>query len=406
LHRRLFVWFGLTILATMMTVGTAAWIVAPRTNPWRHAFTRGQTFIGGQLAQVWNDPARRDALLRAAARDLDIDVVLEDAAGRPLATYGAPCKRPQFWAPVLQGDQLLGHLRVCAPGGPRHGVFMLLAVFGVAGCTLWIATGLIARRVVRPLGELVRVANAIGGGDLKTRATLKRNKVGEVGVLADAINDMADRIERQMADQRELLAAVSHEIRSPLARMRVLTELARERDAPTDVVDEIEREVVEVDSLVGQLLASSRLDFAALEPRPLDARDIAMRCIERAGLPPELLSCELEHTELSGDPTLLSRAVDNLLDNAKKHGGGASSLAIAHHLGKPAFVVEDAGAGFSDGDVERVFESFVRGERSAGSSLGLGLALVRRIARAHGGDAWAENRPEGGARVGFSVGSR
>jgi signal transduction histidine kinase len=209
-----------------------------------------------------------------------------------------------------------------------------------------------------------------------------------------------------MADQRELLAAVSHEIRSPLSRMRVLTELARERGAPPDAIDEIEREVVEVDSLVGQLLASSRLDFAALEPRPLDARDVALRCLERAGLAPELLSCDTEETAINGDPTLLARAVDNLLDNAKKHGAGATSLAIVRRAGKPAFVVEDAGPGFSDGDVERVFESFVRGERSAGSSLGLGLALVRRIARAHGGDAWAENRAGGGARVGFSLGTR
>jgi signal transduction histidine kinase len=402
LHRRLFVWFGVSILFTLLTVGTAAWLVAPSANPWRTMFIRGQTFVGGQLALVWHDAERRDALLSAAARDLEIGLELEDPQGNRIASYGPACKRPDFWAPVLSGDRLLGHVRACGSRPPHRGFLTLFVVLGVGGLTLWGASGMISRRLVRPLGELVRVANAIGSGNLKARTTLAQHRVGEVGELGEAINDMAARIERQMADQRELLAAVSHEIRSPLSRMRVLLELARERaDAAT--IDELEREVVEVDSLVGQLLASSRLDFAALDKRPLDARDAGQRSLERAGLPADLFQVDADRTEIEADPTLLARALDNLLENARKHGGGVTALRVFSRGGQLAFAVEDRGAGFSDGDVERVFESFVRGERSAGSSLGLGLALVRRIARAHGGDAWAENREDGGARVGFTL---
>lgn len=404
LHRRLFVWFGVSILTTVVVVGISGWLVAgPRAHGWRQTFAKAQTFVGGQLAETWDQPERRDALLRAAARDLDLDLVLEDASGKLLTRYGADCDRPEFWAAVTRGDTVLGHLRVCSESSFHPRAAMFLFALGVAFVTLWAASGKIAHRLARPLNELVRVANAIGAGNLKTRAALERSKVGEIGVLAEAINDMADRIEKQMDDQRELLAAVSHEIRSPLSRLRVLLELARDGGAPPATIDSMEREVVEVDSLVGQLLASSRLDFAALDARPLDARDIATRALERAGLPADLLRCETSSTTLEGDPTLLARAVDNLLDNAKKHGGGATALHVTRRDGQLAFVVEDAGPGFADGDVERVFESFVRGERSAGSSLGLGLALVRRIARAHGGDAWAENRPEGGARVGLSL---
>ena len=95
--------------------------------------------------------------------------------------------------------------------------------------------------------------------------------MGEVGVLADAVNDMARRIERQLNDQRELLAAVSHEIRSPLARLRVLTELLRGQSrADAATLDKVEREIVEVDDLIGKLLASSRLDFGTLSLQTLE----------------------------------------------------------------------------------------------------------------------------------------
>ncbi len=270
---------------------------------------------------------------------------------------------------------------------------------------LWGASGIIARRVVKPLGEVARVASEIGRGNLKTRVTLRRNRVGELAELADRINEMADRIERQMADQRELLAAVSHEIRSPLARLGVLVDLARDGGTSPKVADDIEREVVEIDSLVGELLASSRLDFEALEHKRFDVSETARRSLERVGLSDSILRADVESSVVVGDPTLVSRALLNLLDNAKKHGRGVTALIIEHQPGELVLAVEDNGPGFSDGDLPKVFEQFVRGERSAGSSLGLGLALVRRIAQAHGGRAWAENRRGGGARVAFSLSS-
>ena len=120
-------------------------------------------------------------------------------------------------------------------------------------------------------------------------------------------------------------------------------------------------------------------------------------------MPPELLKAP-PSAELEADPTLLARALANLLDNAARHGGGATSLQVETDPSEVRFVVEDAGPGIPEHVLPRVFDSFVRGERGGASSLGLGLALVRRIALAHGGRAFAENRHQGGARVGFSVG--
>jgi signal transduction histidine kinase len=216
-----------------------------------------------------------------------------------------------------------------------------------------------------------------------------------------------------MADQKQLLAEVSHELRTPLARIRLLVELARTGKMDGATLDEIEREAVEIDRLVGELLASARLDFSALNRRPLDGADLARRAAERAGLPPAAVSVETEDAGLEGDATLIARALANLLDNARKHGGGVERLRVGARAGAVRFVVEDRGPGFSAEEAARLGEALARGERPHRNgqarpegSLGLGLALVHRIARSHGGRLALESRPEGGARVTLEIARR
>jgi signal transduction histidine kinase len=231
-------------------------------------------------------------------------------------------------------------------------------------------------------------------------------------VLADAINDMAARIEKQMNDQRELLAGVSHEIRTPLSRIRLLVELCRaggaEKEPRIDAktLDEIDREVVEIDALVSELLASSRLDFLALSPHGLDAGDVAKRALERQGEAANKLAVEGPKLELTADPTLLLRALANLIDNAKSHGGGIESLVVRGTDAGVVFEALDRGPGFVSGEETRVFESFYQrpgAEPREKGALGLGLTLVKRIAEAHGGRVFAANREGGGARVGIEL---
>jgi len=270
-----------------------------------------------------------------------------------------------------------------------------------AAClSLWGASGALARKLVRPLSDLIRVTREIGSGNLVSRVRLGRHHMGEVGVLADAVNDMARRIERQLNDQRELLAAVSHEIRSPLARLRVLTELLR-GTADSVTLDKVEREIIEVDDLIGKLLANSRLDFGTLTLQTLEPGMLVARAIERAGVDPSVLRNDAPNLHIKGDPTLLDRALCNLLENAQKHGAGVESVQLSLIDGKLRITVFDRGPGFPKESLGRVFDAFYRGDGS--SSLGLGLALVERIARAHAGRAWAENRPDGGASVHFEM---
>jgi two-component system, OmpR family, sensor kinase len=293
--------------------------------------------------------------------------------------------------------------------GPRP-----LWLFGIPALVLWAASGRVARRLARPLYDLVQVTERIGAGDLTARATLHgRHQVDEIGILGRAINQMAGRIEKQMADQKQLLAEVSHELRTPLARIRLLVEIARSGKIDATTLDEIEGEAVEIDRLVGELLASARLDFSAVNPRPLDGADLARRAAERAGLPPEAVVVETGDPRLEGDATLLARALANLLGNARKHGGGVERLRVGARHDAVLFVVEDRGPGFTTEEAARLTEALARGERPhrdgkarPEGSLGLGLALVHRIARSHGGRLSLESRPEGGARVTLEIARR
>ncbi|HWP07274.1 MAG TPA: HAMP domain-containing sensor histidine kinase [Polyangiaceae bacterium] len=305
-------------------------------------------------------------------------------------------------------------VRVLGSGG-SHPPLGLLAALVTASIVLWTASAAIAWRLTRPLEELVRVTQAIGAGNLAARVRLGRHQAGEVGALADSVNEMAGRIERQLREERALLAAVSHELRSPLARLRVLVELARSGES-AGRLDEIDREIVEIDALLGKLLASSRLEFGELRREPLTAREVALRALEVAGVPAERLADATDGTLVEVDPTLVGRALGNLLENAERHAGGVTRLAlvVANESGRAPvvrFEVLDAGPGFRKDALEHAFEAFYSsrtGETTASEasqrdsrsgSLGLGLALVARIARAHGGRAFAENPSEGGARV-------
>lgn len=408
MHVRLFWWFGLSILVMGSVVMVVVWTAGPAAQRWEDERRRVNTFVEGRFRAAWHDEAQRTELATAISRDLDLGIVLRDDKAQRLFAAGPDCSSPMV-VPVRDGAATLGEVAICfsRPRVESRHTF-LLAVAG-ASFTLWTMSLFFAKRLGRPLRELARVAGEIGEGRLSARASLGRRPVGEVARLASAINDMAERIQKQISDQRELVAAVSHEIRAPLSRLRVLVEMLRDRGVDGATLGKIDREVVEIDSLVGDLLASSRLDFSIMTWKALDATELAVEALDRAGVPPDRLAVVASDVSFEGDATLIARALANLLGNAERHGGGAEALNVRDE-GPDAlsFEVTDRGPGFSADVLPKAFEAFQKGqvERRGGASLGLGLALVRRIAEAHGGAASAENRPEGGARVGFRVARR
>ena len=295
------------------------------------------------------------------------------------------------WVPALFQ---LGH-----PG--RH--WPRILGFIAAGNVLWLISGALAHWLAWPLWELLRAVKDFGAGKLERRARVPRRSPSEVAELASAFNDMAARIQAQVREQRELLGVVSHELRTPLARLRVLVALLQESSGARALIEKFEREIVEMDSLVGELLAEARISAGALTVRALDVADVVRECSERLGL-------SLAGTEVCdgvvADATLVSRALTLLLDNAMRHGGKHIYVKAERGEHGVRISVEDDGRGFDPDDLPRLFAPFARGRGAAADEqhgVGLGLYLVRRIAEAHGGSAFAHNRPAGGASVGFTL---
>ena len=389
LRRVLFLWFLVAIVATGASVGAVMALFAG--DPWREEAARIERFASGRFEAVWDDPVARDELVRAIERDLEVDVELRDRDG--VVLLAAPCG--EFHELRIPGR---GTARFCVPARARPPwdkklVAVLVALFVLMGLS-----GVLARRLSRPIRRVARVAEKLGEGDLSARVG-SAHMPGEVGLLAETIDDMAARIETHVREQKELLAGVSHEMRTPLGHVRLLLELAREGDP--SAVDEMEREVDEMDALVGDLLARSRLDFENLDKHAIDPVELARYALERQGIGEEKLDAP-GSLACMGDPTLLARALANLIQNAEKHGGGLQKLRVAREGEAIVFEVSDQGPGFD----ESAFEAFVTGPAlpegaTRHPSLGLGLALTKRIAESH--DGTLEVRVSEGAHVSMKI---
>jgi signal transduction histidine kinase len=276
-----------------------------------------------------------------------------------------------------------------------HWWYYMIAFGGIS-----MVSGGVAFRLTRPMMFAIKAATEIGEGKFETRID-PLDHSGEMRLLAKALNDMATKIQTQLSDQRQLLAAVSHELRTPLGHMRVLVETARD-SGDMKSLDELEREVLVLDDLVGRLLASSRLEFGSLERRDVDLGELAADVANAAGVPADAIAAEGD-THAPVDPTLVRRAVANLVENARVHGGGVVGIKVERRGAQIAVEVDDAGPGVPADKRDEAFRAF---SPSSGGGLGLGLALVSRIAVAHGGGAWIGERPGGGARIGFTVATR
>ena len=191
-----------------------------------------------------------------------------------------------------------------------------------------------------------------------------------------------------------LIANCSHELRTPLARIRLGLERLPDTDAKASA--EIARSIAELDSLIGEMLLSSRLDVAHGIERAEPVDLLALAAEEAAHFDLEVSG---DAVTVDADSMLLRRLLRNLLENARVHAGGATAVRVERTGRHAHIVVEDAGSGVSGADRERIFEPFFRASTATQSSgAGLGLSIVRQIARAHGGTVEYAPRPEGGSR--------
>jgi signal transduction histidine kinase len=292
------------------------------------------------------------------------------------------------------GDTLPPWLRA-PPGWPDGlGLVLLLALL-----FLGVAAGAwpVVRRLTRRLEVLKQGVEAFGAGALNRR--VPEDGRDEVAAVAASFNQAAGRIEALLRSHQSLLANASHELRSPLARLKMA--VAMLDDAPpaqqAALKHEIHTDIAELDALVEEVLLASRLDAqAAMDlSQPVALLPLAAEEAARVGA-----QADGEDLQARGDERLLRRALRNLLENARRYGGEQVDVQVQRRGPLVQLAVSDRGPGVPEAMRERIFEPFFRlpGHAEREGGVGLGLSLVRQIAQRHGGQVHCEPREGGGSR--------
>lgn len=322
---------------------------------------------------------------------------------------------PEFEVQMRDGQTLHLHLPR-APGPPwlrpPFGFFWTLSLVAIA---VALATYPIIRKLTRRLERLQNGVEKWGEGDLSFR--VPEGGQDEVAFLASRFNQAAQRVETLvksqealLASQKSLLANASHELRSPLARIRMGLELMGAPSSPA-FKDEISRNITELDQLIEEILLASRLDAREADLGTVESVDlIGMAAEECARADAELdvhLVNQADGAPQGESPTLLvdgvskllRRVMRNLLENARRHAAGSITVTLGRTDGQAVIRVCDRGPGVPEDLRERIFEPFYRlpGASERDGGVGLGLSLVKSITIRHGGTVNCENRPDGGA---------
>jgi two-component system, OmpR family, sensor kinase len=362
-----------------------------------------------------SDPAVLQARLQGLKEQVGLAVTLRDPQGKILASTGAEQSRqgPGHFEFDTAVGRVTAALPPPPPPSPSRALLPLALMLGLVG----ISAILTAAWLGRPLSVLSNAARALGAGNLASRANLRRND--ELGDVAAAFDEMAERVGELIRAQRELLANVSHELRTPLARIHVALDLAAEGDAAqaTTSLREIADDLAELERLIGDILASARFELAEGMASPAQpplrlARFPAGDLVDdaaarfRTAHPERALEVadQSRGALITADRMLLRRALDNLLDNAAKHSEASApvALSVSASDGQVVLEVRDRGAGIAPEDQKRLFTPFFRADRSRArqtGGLGLGLLLTRRIVEAHGGDLELTSAPRAGTTV-------
>jgi signal transduction histidine kinase len=404
--RRLFLQVYLAFLGILMLFGllvALAWWIASRAGGEQQALD-GAAALVSELLDTRLTGESQEARLRRLAETTELDVTLWDAAGRPLAEVGPRLPFPggrrqgSGWMPGRHGP--MGVLRLSDgrwlvarhrhTRARYHGIGLLL-IFALLAMAVAVGAWPLARRLTRRLERLRAGVEGLGGGDLKARVPVEGRD--EVADLARSFNRAADRIQALVGAQRTLLASASHELRTPLTRIRMALELGAQ-DPERRV--QVAADIAELDELIEELLLASRLESAP-ERGPAEDVDLLGLVVEEAAR----FEAEVSGrpVPVRGETRLLRRLVRNLLENARRHGAGTAIEATVEERGGRAVVrVCDRGPGVPSDQAERIFDAFYRlPGADASSGAGLGLALVRQIARRHGGEARYRPREGGGS---------
>lgn len=286
-------------------------------------------------------------------------------------------------------------------------------LFGIALVVSAIVSGVLARFVVLPVKRLREAGRQVAQGDLGVRvAQTVGARKDDIAELARDFDLMTERVQALLESQQRLMRDVSHELRSPLARLEALISIARQKqDGPGPVpLDRMERELERLDELIGEILSYARLEAKDdIRPQPTDLVDLIQNIVDdtevesqesgnmvRLSGPSKLM--------LNADGGLLHGAIENVVRNAVRHAPPQTvvDVIITEVPEAISIVIRDRGPGVPDEELEAIFQPFYRvgdGRSTDSGTGGIGLAIAHRIVRLHGGTSHASNDPDGGLRV-------
>ena len=396
------IWFAILVTVALFAVlAVTAWrLIGERPSP--PNITGFAELAGELLPPASASPEVQQAALEHWHRRLGADFALRGPGGADIARTSDDLiaigerdpeaehhvmtpRGPAIRLALADGRTLL----VRRPGRPPPPGPIL--TFALLALGIGVGAYPVVRRLTRRLERLQRGVTEWGAGNLGARIAVEGKD--EVADLAASFNDAAGRIERLVNVHKGLLANASHELRSPLARIRMGVELLASQ--PTaERRAELARDIAELDQLIDEILMASRLEGGGSPPRePVDLTGLVAEECTRVGA---LLQAQA--ATVQGNARLLQRMVRNLLENAHRHGGGSIEVELRAAVAIELDVM-DRGPGIAVAERERVFEPFyrVKGASEASGGVGLGLSLVRQIARQHGGDVRCLARDGGGS---------
>ncbi|HXZ47485.1 MAG TPA: ATP-binding protein [Usitatibacter sp.] len=308
---------------------------------------------------------------------------------------------PVLWIRLPAGEH--GFWVAFPPGRIERDPLTALFAWGAAGLAIAIAaTFFLVFRLNRPLGELARAAEKLGkGGD---PAPVSETGPSEIRAVARAFNQMKDDLQKSQRERATFLAGISHDLRTPLARLRLEVEMLGDK-VEGGTQGGMVQDLDDMNAIIDQFIDFTRSEAA--EPlAPIDLAELARSCAERAARGGADVRCELDEVPLMMlRPLAMRRLVDNLIANAARHAGGEIRVRVTRGEGRATLSVLDRGPGIPAGLVERLKQPFTRRDeaRSGSSGAGLGLAIADRVAMLHGGTLDLLARAGGGLEARVSL---
>lgn len=337
--------------------------------------------------------AEPDFAKRASAEMQWLHVVDEELDGYVVVGY--------------EGLFLLGRLLV-KPG--TRPLLVLLAILVSAGVSL-----LLARFIVLPVHRLRVAGQQVAAGDLSVRvAHTVGSRTDDIAKLAHDFDRVTERVQDLLGAQQRMLRDVSHELRSPLARLQALMSIARQKQGDEEMLARMEVELERLDDLIGEILAYSRLESQEdISTHATDIVDLVQNIVDDASLEGQAAGKQIslqgpERLVVALDSGLVQRAIENVVRNALKHTADHSmvNVQVDADADEVRVLVDDQGPGIREDRLQRVFEPFYRVEDARATqsgSGGIGLAIAKRGVELHGGTITARNRDGAGLRVAISL---